>query len=236
LPLPALAAVAIGGRDETALREAGLEIDDTGVDHLAERCDVSDAASVEAFGDKVLRQLGHPSVIVACSGIAGPTKPLHEIRPAEWAECIETDLTGVYSDFSPLHPIHARGRLRQPHCHLFRHRAAAIRWADSVCRGEDGCDRTSSNSGSRARPTRNPRNSVCPGAVDGPRMEHVLDQQARALGVSVDDARRQFTDPAALKRLVRTDEVADACVFLASDAASGVTGEDMNVVAGLVMY
>jgi NAD(P)-dependent dehydrogenase (short-subunit alcohol dehydrogenase family) len=39
-----------------------------------------------------------------------------------------------------------------------------------------------------------------------------------------------------LSRLVGADEVAAACAYLASDAASSVTGEDLNVSAGAVMY
>jgi NAD(P)-dependent dehydrogenase (short-subunit alcohol dehydrogenase family) len=38
------------------------------------------------------------------------------------------------------------------------------------------------------------------------------------------------------KRLVRPEEVAQAVVFLASDRSSSVTGEDLNVSVGAVMY
>ena len=79
-------------------------------------------------------------------------------------------------------------------------------------------------------------NSVCPGAVAGPRLDRIVKQQAEALGISEAESMRRFSDPAALKRPTRADEVAAACVFLGSDASSGITGEDMNVSAGLVMY
>jgi NAD(P)-dependent dehydrogenase (short-subunit alcohol dehydrogenase family) len=72
--------------------------------------------------------------------------------------------------------------------------------------------------------------------VAGPRIERVIAHQAEVLDIAVEEARRQLTDPAALKRLVEPQEVAEACVFLASPAGAGITGEDLNVTAGLVMY
>ena len=59
----------------------------------------SDASSVDAFADLVLRNLGPPTTVIACSGIMGPTKPLYLIEPAEWIECVDVDLNGVYRTF-----------------------------------------------------------------------------------------------------------------------------------------
>jgi NAD(P)-dependent dehydrogenase (short-subunit alcohol dehydrogenase family) len=39
-----------------------------------------------------------------------------------------------------------------------------------------------------------------------------------------------------LGRFVAPDDVAEAVVFLASDASASITGEDLNVSAGLAMY
>jgi len=38
-----------------------------------------------------------------------------------------------------------------------------------------------------------------------------------------------------LRRLVGPEEVAAACVFLASGGSAAITGEDLNVTAGVVM-
>ena len=78
--------------------------------------------------------------------------------------------------------------------------------------------------------------SVCPGAVAGPRLDRIVKQQAETLRISEADSMRLFSDAAALKRPTTASEVAAACVFLASDASSGITGEDLNVSAGVVMY
>jgi NAD(P)-dependent dehydrogenase (short-subunit alcohol dehydrogenase family) len=230
------AAVAIGGRDVDALEGVRRELADCGADAYATHCDVSDAASVDAFGDAVVGALGAPTTVVACSGIAGPTKRLHEIVPEEWAECIAVDLTGVYLTFRRfIPPMLERGSGsltaissvtgKRPLAGRTPYAAAKL--------GVIGLVRTLALElgphGIRA-------NSVCPGAVEGPRIDRVIEEQARVLGVGVDEARRRFSDPAALKRLVRAEEVGAACVFLASDAAAGITGEDLNVTAGLVMY
>ena len=79
-------------------------------------------------------------------------------------------------------------------------------------------------------------NSVCPGAVSGPRIDDVIRRQAESRGIGLDEARAGFTSASPLDRLVEPDEVGAVCAFLASDAATAITGEDLNVSAGVVMY
>jgi NAD(P)-dependent dehydrogenase (short-subunit alcohol dehydrogenase family) len=79
-------------------------------------------------------------------------------------------------------------------------------------------------------------NAVCPGGVAGPRIDDVIRRQAAARGITEDEARLAFTAPSPLARLVEANEVAAACAYLASDAAASITGEDLNVSAGVVMY
>jgi NAD(P)-dependent dehydrogenase (short-subunit alcohol dehydrogenase family) len=61
-------------------------------------------------------------------------------------------------------------------------------------------------------------------------------RQAAARGISEAEALAEFTAASPLARLVQAREVAAACSYLASDAAASVTGEDLNVTAGVVMY
>jgi enoyl-[acyl-carrier-protein] reductase (NADH) len=60
--------------------------------------------------------------------------------------------------------------------------------------------------------------------------------QAEARGIDVDEVRREFEGEAALGRLTDPVDVAKAAVFLASEAANGITGADLNVNSGVVMY
>jgi NAD(P)-dependent dehydrogenase (short-subunit alcohol dehydrogenase family) len=48
--------------------------------------------------------------------------------------------------------------------------------------------------------------------------------------------RAEITSLSPLRRLVQAEEVAAACVYLASGGSTAITGEDLNVTAGVVMY
>jgi NAD(P)-dependent dehydrogenase (short-subunit alcohol dehydrogenase family) len=79
-------------------------------------------------------------------------------------------------------------------------------------------------------------NAVCPGPVAGPRMDQVVARQAAIRGITEERARAALTEASPLGRMVEAGEVAQACAYLASDGSAAVTGEDLNVTAGVVMY
>jgi len=79
-------------------------------------------------------------------------------------------------------------------------------------------------------------NAICPGMVAGPRIEAVLARQAAARGISEEAVRAEVDGLSPLRRMVRAEEVAAACVFLACGGSASITGEDLNVTAGVVMY
>ena len=230
------ASVAIAARDRAALEQVAREVEAAGRECLTVACDVADPASVEALGDSVLVRFGRVDAVVGNAGVAGPTRPLHEITPDEWRECIATDLDGVFLTFRRFLSgliERRRGSLiavssmtgKRPLWGRTPYAAAKM--------GVIGLVRTLAL---ELGPYGIRVNSVCPGAVEGPRMARVIRAQAMAQGISESEARRHFTDPAALKRMVPADDVAAACVFLASEAAASITGEDLNVSAGMVMY
>ena len=79
-------------------------------------------------------------------------------------------------------------------------------------------------------------NAVCPGFVAGPRIEQVVRNQAAIRGITEEQARTTLTEASPLGRMGEAGEVAQACAYLASDSSAAVTGEDLNVTAGVVMY
>ena len=76
-------------------------------------------------------------------------------------------------------------------------------------------------------------NCVAPGMVDGPRFrEKVCANMARTLGITLEQAMERHAADYALRRLTVDADVANACLFLASDASRQITGVDLPVDGG----
>jgi NAD(P)-dependent dehydrogenase (short-subunit alcohol dehydrogenase family) len=78
-------------------------------------------------------------------------------------------------------------------------------------------------------------NAICPGPVEGPRIEMVIDQVAEKEGVSREVIRQRFLSQSPLNSLISVEDVAKLAVFLASEDSNKMTGQDLNVTAGALM-
>jgi 3-oxoacyl-[acyl-carrier protein] reductase len=79
-------------------------------------------------------------------------------------------------------------------------------------------------------------NCVAPGMVDGPRFRSkVVPEMAKRLGISEQEAAERHAADYALRRISTDQDVANACLFLASDVARQITGVDLPVDGGWAM-
>jgi NAD(P)-dependent dehydrogenase (short-subunit alcohol dehydrogenase family) len=230
------ATVVAVGRDVAALEETSALVEERGARGLVVPADVREPEQVDAMAARVRAELGAPDVLVANSGIAGPTAPLWEVAPGDWRQTLDVNLTGTFLTCRALLPA-------------------------MIERGEGTVVVIGSVSGKRPLYGRTPYttsklglvglvrtlayeagphgirvNLVSPGYVAGPRIDRVIDAQARELRSAPSEARARFTDASPLQRLTAPEDVAAAVVFLASPAAASITGEDLNVSAGVAMY
>lgn len=191
---------------------------------------------VERMGAEAEAAFGGVDVLVNNSGVGGPSAPLWEVDPAEWQETIDVNLTGAFLACRAVLPAmveRRRGSIvfigsitgKRPLLHRSPYAASKL--------GIVGLCRTVALD---AGPFGVRANVVSPGFVEGPRMDWVIARQAEAQGRPEVEVRGDLERQAPLERLVSASEVAAAVVFLAGDAASAITGVDLNVAAGAVMY
>jgi NAD(P)-dependent dehydrogenase (short-subunit alcohol dehydrogenase family) len=227
--------VAASARDPASLAETIAEVEQAGGVAVPVGCDVRDEASVASLAGWA-GQLGAVRAVVANAGIAGPTAPLHEITLADWRETIATDLDGVFLTFRAFIPgmIERRGGSLIAISSITGKRPLYGRTPYAAAKmGVIGLVRTLAT---ELGPYDIRVNAICPGMVAGPRIEAVIARQAAARGITVEEARAEADRLSPLRRMVTAEEVAAACVFLASGGSASITGEDLNVTAGVVMY
>ncbi len=75
--------------------------------------------------------------------------------------------------------------------------------------------------------------AVCPGYVRTPLVEGQIADQAKAHGISEEDALEEvILQPHAIKRLIEPDEVAGVIAFLASPAGAAFSGVPVTMDLG----
>ena len=72
-------------------------------------------------------------------------------------------------------------------------------------------------------------NAICPGSVNGPRIDRVIEAEAAAKGMTPDAVRQGYASGTAMKPLSDPEDVADLALFLASDRARMISGQAMAV-------
>jgi NAD(P)-dependent dehydrogenase (short-subunit alcohol dehydrogenase family) len=228
--------VVLAARNGTALSETAGMVEEAGGVPLVVETDVTSEPSVAAMVETVVGGHGRIDVLVNNSGVGGPSGRLWEVDPNEWMSTFQVNVFGVFLVTRAVLPVMVGqkggsvviiGSIsgKRP---LFGRSAYTTTKTALI-----GLTRTlaleAGGEGIRV-------NLISPGFVSGPRIDWVMNAQAEARGIDVDTVRREFESEAALGRLTEPEDVARAAVFLASDEAGGITGADLNVNSGVVMY
>ena len=222
------ARVVVAGRRQASLDSVADE-----VGGVAVVCDVTDESEVERLFGEAKQRLGSVDVLFNNAGMSGPIMPLTEMDTARWDECVAVNLKGAM-----LCMKHAGRLMCEQHSgsiinvsSLMGLRGYPMRAAYSATKFAligmtEALAHEVGSCGVRV-------NALCPGAVSGELMDRVIARRAEAEGrPSEDIIKENYTDPAALRKWVSPEEVADAAVYLASDASSGITGDRLKVDAG----
>jgi len=220
-------------RDGERLAATAAELQEAGTEVLAVRTDVTREEEVAAMVDRVLARFGTVDVLVNNSGIGGPTAPLQEVDGAAWREVIDTNLNGLFYCTKHVLPV------------MIGRRSGAILNIGSIGGVYAYPLRTPYNASksavagvtqtiaAEAGPHGIRCNCLSPGPVQGERFWNVMRAKAEATGRTFEEMKRWWEEQVPLRRFVTEEEVAQAALFLVSDDASGITGQQLCVSGGM---
>jgi len=223
------AAVAIADRDAEALERAALALRETAGAAgrmLALRCDVSQGAQVDAAVAQAATGLGHLDALVNAAGV-DHMQPLDQIDDSEWARTLAVNLTGPMMVCRAALP-----HLRQAGGATIVNIASAaglvpLPGRSAYCATKAGLIMFGKALAMELAADGIRVNSVCPGAVDTPLFrtsyENAPDPEAGL---------QKIRDRYALRRIAGPDELAEAVLYLSSDASSYVSGTAHAVDGG----
>ena len=187
------------------------------------------SATDEVAMADVVAQMGRIDVLCANAGIAGPTALVEDVALDDFRACVSVNLEGAFiaaKHAAPLMKAARSGAIvitsSTAGIYGYPNRApyAAAKWAMI------GLMKTLAMElgpfGIRA-------NAICPGSVEGPRMEGVLAREAVAKGMTRDQVYDGYASGTSMRSFVEARDVANMAVFLGSDGARLVSGQVIAV-------
>ncbi len=221
----------------TGARVAVCDIDADAIAELAEIqpeimgrvANVTNMGDMATFLMDVDAAFGGVDVALANAGTGGPAGPIESLGLNDWRACISANLDGAF---------------------------LLCQWAAKHMKAQKSGSiiLTSSTAGMFGYPMRSPYatakwgviglmktlacelgpygvrvNAICPGAVEGERMERVLKNEAAVKNQDIEDVRQIYVNGVSMKTWVSAEDIADAALFLTSPAASKISGLAMPV-------
>ena len=218
------AAVVPTGRRKSLVDEAVREVEVRGRPSLAVASDVTDTGSINELAATVIERFGRVDILVNAAGIT-VRRPTVDVGDKEWNEIMNTNLTGMLRAcraFGP-HMIEKRyGRVIN-----IGSLTSLVALLEVTAYGvsKAGVAALTKSLAIEWAPYGICVNAILPGVFRTALNEGLLDGTERGRELLLRTPMRRFGQP---------EELAGAAVFLASDAASFVTGHLLTVDGGFL--
>lgn len=219
--------------------EGAQNVANTMKDAIAVKVDVSNEADVEAMVKAAVNKYGKLDLLVSNAAIL-TAKPVEEFPVEQWRKMMDVNITGYF--LCAKHAAKAmipngRGNIIQINSKSGK-KGSAKNSAYAATKFA-GIGITQSLAlelaeyGIRV-------NAICPGnLLDGPLWNQgpnaLFKQYARNQGITEEEVRQKYLNQVPLKRSCQNEDIANVLVFLASDEASYMTGQALNVTGGQEM-
>ncbi|TPN89630.1 SDR family oxidoreductase [Mesorhizobium sp. CU2] len=193
--------------------------------------DVTDEASMAALFQQAEAARGPFDIVVANAGMAG-SAPAHKTSVTDWQRTLDVNLTGA---FLTVQPALAGMLSRKTGRIVFVASTAGLKGYAYVApyvaakHGVVGLMRALAAETAKSGVT---VNAVCPGFVETDMLQESVQRIVAKTGRSAEEARLSLSATNPQGRFIQPDEVADAVLWLCSDAARSITGQAISISGG----
>lgn len=229
------ARIVLAARDVAALKAAEDEITARfpTAETLVVGCSVTDLDSVTATVDAAIEAFGSINVLVNAAGVTGPVETSAEnVSAEEFWGVLDVNVLGT---FLPCKAVIPHLKAQRSGCIINIAGTSGLRgYVNRVAYSSSkwavrGLTRTLAL---ELGPYGITVNDICPNVTNGGRMDRIIAEKAKRLGTTPEQVRADFAGQTALGRFIDEVDLAEAVVFLASDSARNITGQDLIVDAG----
>jgi NAD(P)-dependent dehydrogenase (short-subunit alcohol dehydrogenase family) len=200
---------------------------------IALGCDITVKSQVEEALEQLGRTWGKLDIIVNNAGVSGRT-PIDDSSDDLWRAIVDTNLTGSYLvTKAGLELMHSgTGRIVNISSVLGRFGVPGYAAYCTSKHGIIGFTRALAlELASRGITV----NAISPGWVSTDMAEKGIHETAESLGITPDEFRDEAIGAVPIRRFIEPEEVAKLVLYLASDDASGITGQTYNLCGGQTM-
>ena len=219
-------AVAVLDLDEAACADVVKEIENAGGRALAVGVDVADEAAVQAGVDRIVAELGAPTVLVNNAGITRDNL-IFKMTTSDWDQVMGVHLRGSF----------LMTRAVQAHMTKAGH-GRIVNLSSTSAQGNRGQVNYAAAKGGLESFTKTlaielgrfgiTANAIAPGFIDTPMLSATADR----LGMSYDDFLAAGAKTIAVGRVGTPDDIAQAVSFFVDERSSYVNGQVLAVAGG----
>jgi 3-oxoacyl-[acyl-carrier protein] reductase len=218
--------VAVNGRDRQAIDGMVAEITEAGGKATGVAADVCRLDQIEAMREQIEADLGPVDVLIPFAGGFGAFSSVQDTTEDQWREVIDSNLTSTFLTVKSFLP----GMVE-------RQRGAVVTMASNAARFLD-VPLTASYAAAKAGVmmfTRHVAKEVGPKGIRVNCIAPATTMSERIEDILTDERRAELAAMAPLQRLGKPEDSAMATLFLASEAASWLTGVTLDITGGRVM-
>lgn len=221
------AAVALMARRREGIEHIAAEIRENGGKALALPGDVSIEASMREVVEQVVAEMGPPDVLVNNAGIQKTPAKLFELEEKQWDDVLAVNLKGAFFACKAVAPyMMERRKGRVVLISSLAARRMSFFGSVDYTVSKYGISGLNHHFAWEMAEYGVTVNAICPGSVKTPLLINSTTKDYR-------DTIIKTTIP--LGRLIEPEDIAAAALFLASDEAAMITGQELEVTGGALL-